>query len=369
MGWNARTLSPLAANEVTNTAVKSVVSGTPPFVLSSIWMSGYGVAADASGNLFFTTGNSENRISTYNNPTNIEESAVKMQGDLSKVLDLFTPSNFFDLDAHDNDFGSGGVMLLPDQSGSIRHVAVAAGKDGRMLVLDRDSMGGLSTTDKPEHVDIGGCWCGPSYSKGADGVGRVVSSGGGTPMTWLVSTAHKPFLVAEASGTDHPPTDHDAGFFTTVSSNGVKANTAIIWAVAHPASGSNELMLVAYNGRASGKKLARLWSGPAGSWEAPNGNPNVVPTIINGKVYVAGFHHLPEIGPTGVITFHPGGTLAIFGLLHKTPSSLKVEQQVTHPSVFREPPSSGTSYWDVDRVFMGARWRSRSVTRERCARS
>jgi hypothetical protein len=84
---------------------------------SSIWMSGSGVAADSGGDLFYITANSDPNMDTYTGTTNIQESTVEMSGDLSTVIDLFTPSNVFTLDRNDDDFGSGGVLLLPDQPG------------------------------------------------------------------------------------------------------------------------------------------------------------------------------------------------------------------------------------------------------------
>ncbi len=45
--------------------------------------------------------------------------------------------------------GSGGVMLLPDQTtaaGVVKHLAVAAGKDNHIYVVDRDSMGKFSAS-------------------------------------------------------------------------------------------------------------------------------------------------------------------------------------------------------------------------------
>ena len=44
----------------------------------------------------------------------------------------------------DVDLGSGGVMLLPDMTdanGTVRQLAVGAGKDGNMYVVDRNNMG------------------------------------------------------------------------------------------------------------------------------------------------------------------------------------------------------------------------------------
>ena len=257
-GWNAATLAPLPANELTNKLTTSPAT----FFLSSIWMSGYGVAADSKGDIFFVTGNSDYKGNSYTGTTNIQESVVKMPGDLSKVQDLFTPSNVFPLDQGDTDYGSGGVMVLPDQPGKIPHLAVAAGKDGRNFILNRDNMGGFHNPDIPKFVQIDACWCGPSYFKGSDGVGRVVSSGGLVAKTWQVNTSLSPALSFEASSPSLPSGPQDGGFFIgTVSSNGTTANTAIIWTIARPSGTDYHVTLVAFNGTASGGSLAQLWSG------------------------------------------------------------------------------------------------------------
>ena len=294
LGWNQGTLAPLGADELTN----RLSTSPTPFFLSSIWMSGYGVAGDTSGNLFVTTGNSDPKGDTYNGTTNIQESVVKLAGNLSKVEDLFTPSNAFPLDQSDTDYGSGGVMVVPDQPGQMPHIAVAAGKDGRMFILNRDSMGGFHSPDIPKNVDIGGCWCGPSFFTGSDGIGRVVSSGGyGELKTWKINTSASPALQAEASASLLSWNGvNDPGSFTSVSSNGTKADTAIIWAVGRPVGKGNPVTLYAFNGTASGASLPSLWSGTAGSWPNTNGNANLVPTVANGRVYVASYKELAIFG-------------------------------------------------------------------------
>ena len=42
---------------------------------------------------------------------------------------------------NDLDLGSGGVLLLPDQSGAHPHEMVSAGKDGTIYLVNRDNMG------------------------------------------------------------------------------------------------------------------------------------------------------------------------------------------------------------------------------------
>ena len=179
LGWNAESLRPLDTHELTN---KRPVDYNGEF-LSSVWMSGYGIAADSQGHLFFTTGNTAEH--TFDSTLNISESVVKMSSTFN-LLDSFTPSNDAELDHDDTDFGSGGVLILPKMPGSTVNLAVAAGKDGRLFILNRDSLGGHAAQDVPRNVSIGPCWCGPSFFEGADNIPKVVTSGGNQLQTFEV---------------------------------------------------------------------------------------------------------------------------------------------------------------------------------------
>lgn len=294
LGWNAGNLSALPANELTD----KQPSDKNSFFLSSIWMSGFGVAAEQDGDIFFVTGNSDPDANTYTGTTNIQESVVKFRSDLTGVMDLFTPSDVFALDHADNDYGSGGVMIIPDQPGPVPKLAVAAGKVGQMFIVNRAALGGFHSPDVPKNVAVGACWCGPSYFKGSDGVGRVVSSGGTTANSWKINTAASPALQHEA--TSSAVQSDDSGFFTSVSSNGTNAGSAIIWAINRATNSDQQIKLFAFNGTASGATLPLLWSGNAGTWPSGHsdsgGNANLVPTVANGRVYVPGFNELRIFG-------------------------------------------------------------------------
>jgi hypothetical protein len=288
LGWNASTLTPLAANQLNDTQATSPTS----FFLSSVWMSGYGPAADPDGNIYFITGNSDPSGTTYDGSTNIQESVVKLAPDLSKVLDIFTPYNWGSLDAVDNDFGSAGALLLPLQEGSTRDLIAAAGKDGRMFILDRHSMGGY-TPGGPDkvvtQVNIGGCWCGQSYFRH-----KIVSSGGSNVMLWRIKTSPSVSLQNEGTsasigGAQFP------GFFTSISSDG--DDHPIIWAVSRPNNPSPaDVSLFAFKGEPSGGTLDTLFQAPAGNWPNTGGDANIVPTAVNGKVYVASNKQLRIFG-------------------------------------------------------------------------
>ncbi len=296
LGWTAGSLAPFPSNQLLDLQP----SDRDAFFLSSIWMSGYGLATDDSGNILFVTGNSD--PNTYDGITNIQESVVKISPTLTTVVDLFTPDDQVGLDQGDVDFGSGGVLVLPDQPGSTPHLAVAAGKDGNMYLMNEDKLGGYSPTKNNVlgTYSMGGCWCGQSYYVDpVDGLGRVVSSGGTKVQTWKVQTS--PSVALTLLGTSASVGgQQDPGFFTTISSNGT-ANP-IIWAVSRPQNTAKApLHLVVFNPD-TGKKqhtIKQLFRAQAGVWPNLGGNSNLVPVVANGEVFVASNKQLQIFGLIG----------------------------------------------------------------------
>jgi hypothetical protein len=294
LGWQTGTLAALPGNQITDTQA----SDSGDFFLSSVWMSGYGPAADDSGNLLFVTSNSDPSGTTYDGITNIQESVIKVSPDLTTVLDLFTPSNVAQMDEHDLDFGSGGVMILPDQPGKIPHMAVAAGKVGSMFFMNEDNLGGFSTQTNNVlgTYSVGPCWCGQSYFVDPkDNVARVVSSGGSRIRVWKLRTAPSPSLTQVTSS---PMLNTvDTVFFTSVSSNGT-ANP-IIWAVSRPGTSQTAIYLYAFAPDFGGSTMKQLFMGTAGSWALNGSNTNLVPVVANGKVFVGAYKQLAIFGLPG----------------------------------------------------------------------
>jgi len=311
--WNGTTLAALPANQLDDRQSSSATN----FFLNSIWMSGAGPASDLEGQLIFATGNSDGpyaKTSTWTDTTpcpgtatgtvttsvpcsNIQESVVKLQGDLAGITGLFSPNadyGFFSpdtlqMDQEDWDLGSGGVLLAP-QRGSA-YLAAVAGKDGRLFLLDRSGTG-LKILQQRQGP---GCWCAPSYFTGPDGVGRIVTSQGSSLQTFQIPATS---LSPEGTSTT-ASTGQDPGFFTTVSCNGGGAygncaNTPIIWAVSRPVSNTSAgVNLYAFSGLAVSGSYPLLF-GPTevGAWPNISGNANIVPTVANGLVYVASYRLL-----------------------------------------------------------------------------
>jgi hypothetical protein len=310
--WNGTTLAALPANQLNDR------QPSPAFFLDTVWMSGAGPVSDESGNLIFATGNSVSSTWTDTVPcsgtatgsvptsvpcSNIQESVVKLKGDLTEVTGLFSPNaqygtfspNTNQMDQGDVDLGSGGVLLMPQRGSAF--FATIAGKDGRLFLFDRSGTG-LKLLQLRQGS---GCWCAPSYFIGPDGVARIVASQGSSVQTFKIPTTS---LSPEGTSATLS-TGQDPGFFTTVSCHGSGAfgncaNTPIIWAVLRPTSSTSGVSLSAFSGLAA-RGSYKLLFGPlkVGSWPNVGGNANIVPTVSNGRVYVASWKTLAILGPGG----------------------------------------------------------------------
>ena len=127
LGYNAATLQQVMA-----------YNSTPNGSGGGIWQSGDGLAADSTGNIYFVTGNGD--FDANSGGSSYGDSFVKLSPG-GVVPDYFTPHDQANMQANDLDLGSGGTLLLPDQSGPHPHLAISAGKNGTIYLVDRDNMG------------------------------------------------------------------------------------------------------------------------------------------------------------------------------------------------------------------------------------
>jgi len=283
LGWRESDLAPLAHNQLQD----AVPTYDSSFFLNAVWMSGWGPATVGAGDaIFFVTSNSDQN--TYGSGDR-DESVLQVSPNLSVTDGYYTDPNRANLDAHDEDFGSGGAMLAPAQPGMDPKLLFAAGKSGTMYMFNRGSAGGPSLLST---YSIGGCWCGPSYYTGSDGSGRVVTSGGSKVIVWkiITSTSAAPTLLQESSAAI--TSGQDPGFFTTVSSNGTTAGTAVVWAVGRPTSTPGTMPLYAIDPNTGNV----IYKASAGNWIYGNANADTVPTVAEGHVYVATYQELAIFG-------------------------------------------------------------------------
>ena len=264
----------------------------------SIWAAGAGPAADSSGNIYFMSANGTFDTTLdgqgFPNQGDFGNAFVKLAtggGSLS-VADFFTMSGTVAESNSDEDLGSGGTLLLPDlkdTGGTIHHLAVGAGKDQTVYVVDRDNMGKFDPST--DHIwqeipnGLGGSEFGmPAYFNGTVYYGAV----GDVLRAFSISNAMLSTLPSSQSA-------HNFGYpgaTPSVSANGSK--NGIVWV----AENGSPAGLYAYD---AGNLAHELYdSNQAGSRDQfGDGNKFITPTIANGKVYV---------GTTNGV--------AVFGLLH-----------------------------------------------------
>ena len=275
---------------------KGVYVTTPNGGLGGFWMSGAGVAADASGNIFIPSGNGD--FDPTSVPMETGDTILKLDQSL-KLLDYFTPYNQLDLDMHDTDLGSGGVLLLPDQPGAFPHILVEAGKEGNLYVINRDQM----TTNNSHYCPAPTCTNDPEIIEetGRNGVGIGVGMfnlgayWNNTLYFWGVQDVLKSIPITNGLPdfkhiTVSTPELRFPGAGLSVSSNGTTPGSAIVWAIdgtqwGAPGPGPGPAVLYAYDAM---NILTMLYSSAQNATRDSAGNAVkfVVPTVANGKVYV-----------------------------------------------------------------------------------
>lgn len=119
-----------------------------PDVQSGIWARAGAVVDPLNGNVFVTTGNGN--YTADKGGYDYGDSVIELSPNLQKVVDSYTPGNYSYLQSTDLDLGSASPTLLPMQKGSSTpYLAVQAGKDGAVRLLNRRNLSGQGG---PNHV-------------------------------------------------------------------------------------------------------------------------------------------------------------------------------------------------------------------------
>ena len=147
LGYNAATLQQVMAfcTSPNDNGIRVTGGGQG----SGVWQSGDGLATDATGNIYFVTGNGIFDVNTGG--IDYGDSFLKISP-AGTVIDYFTPFDQQYMNDQDLDLGSGGVILLPDQTGPHPHIAVTAGKNGTIYVIDRDNLGHYNATNNNQII-------------------------------------------------------------------------------------------------------------------------------------------------------------------------------------------------------------------------
>ena len=266
-------------------AQTSVFNFTPNGHMGSVWMAGSGPAADPNGNIYFLASNG-----TFD--TTLDSRGFPNRGDfgnafikLSTINNSLAAADYFNMfntvseSNADQDLGSGGALVLPDMTdavGATRHLAVGAGKDQHIYLVDRDNMGGFSPTANNNYQDLSGVLAGQVFSKPAYFNGRLYyGSVGDSIKAFQFSNARlvTPPVANTVNSFPYP------GTTPSISANGT-AN-GIVWA----AENSSTAVLHAYDANT----LSELYNSNMASNSRDHfgvGNKFIAPMVTNGKVYV-----------------------------------------------------------------------------------
>ena len=282
-------------------AQTNVLNVTPNGSAGAIWMSGAGPAADSSGNIYFLDANGvfDSTLNSSGFPIEGDygNAFIKLStaGNQLVVADYFETYDGIQQSYVDSDLGSGGAMVLPDLkdgAGNTMRLAVGAGKDQNIYVVNRDSMGKFDPDrdNDNSYQELAGVLPGGVFATPAYFNNTVYYA----PQTNTI----RAFTITNAKLSSSPTAQSTnslsyPGATPSISANGAK--NAILWAVE---GGGSNAVLHAYDAAT----LNELYnSNQAGTRDQLSPYVRfVTPTIANGKVFVQ--------TPKGV---------AVFGLLPK----------------------------------------------------
>jgi len=268
-------------------AQAGVLDVTPNGNEGAIWQDGDGLAADHSGFIYFLDANGtfDTTLSTKGFPTTGDygNAIVKVlpKGGRLGVVDYFNMYNTVSESDADEDLGSGGIMLLPaqkDSAGTSWNLAIGAGKDGNIYIVNRSSMGKFNPNgDSAIYQEIdgvlgGGMWASPAYWDGNVYYGPQ----GNNLLQFKFSDAKLSTSSIHQSATafEYP------GTTPSVSANG--SQNAIVWAIEH----SNPSVLHAYVASNIGRELYNSNQAAGGRDHFGEASHFGTPMIVNGKAYV-----------------------------------------------------------------------------------
>lgn len=272
MGYDASTL-----------AQTSVLNLTPNGAQGGIWSSGGGMAADNEGNVFLLDGNG-----VFD--TTLDGSGFPSEGDYGNaflrlsgtgglaVADYFEMYNEAYYNSRDTDLGSGGAMLVDekDSTGKAWHLAIGAGKDENIYIVDQTNMGKFNSSSNLIYQQVSdvlehGMWAVPAAMNASIYFGPKNS-----PILKFEFSNAK--LGAQAAAETANAFGYP-GATPSLSSNG--SQNAILWA----AENTNPAVLHAYNANT----LVEIYNSNQasnGRDHFGDGNKFITPMIANGKVYV-----------------------------------------------------------------------------------
>ncbi len=322
----------------------------------AIWMSGAGIPFDTvtpNGRAFIVTSNGD--MTSYPPLTsNVDYGESILRYDLSNggfaISDAFTAFNQSALTGADLDQGAAGILLLPDQPGANPHLLVQVGKEGRILVLNRDKLGGYAGPSAGSNTNVvqditgalksdSGLWSTPAYWNG-------------NVYMWAENDSLKMFpltsgVLAKKASAQSSATSAFPGASPVVSSNGTQ--NGIVWAVLTDQYNSNgPSVLYAFNATNVAQQLYASNQNPSRDNAGP-ANKFAVPVVTNGKVYVGAFGQVDVYGLLNAQQQAPAPVISPSGGTYNGAQQVTITDTVSGASIYyttdgSTPTTGSTKY-------------------------
>jgi hypothetical protein len=299
----------LAYDEATFTQVGALVL-TPNGTKGGIWQSGAAPAADTDGTIFLATANGTFDANTGGSDygdsiLHISAASVAKPG--LTILDYFTPYNQSTLATSDLDLGSGGVILLPNQTGAVTKELFQGGKQGTGYLINRANMGGYNSAGDTQivqeitaastgHIDsVPTYWNGNVYVSGNNDYVRAYSLANG--MLSPQAVMQTPVLF-----------NNGGPGILSVSSNS-QLTTGVLWAILHNGTLPT---LYAFSAANLSNELYTTRQAKSSRDEMTGVARFSAPTVTNGHVYMGGTKNLMVYGLLPVISATSGNNQSAY---------------------------------------------------------
>lgn len=332
-GWLvAYSASSLQQVGVFNASTK--LNGEGPYASAGgVWMGGGGPVADASGNVYITTGNGpwDGQTAFGDSILKFGPTPVSGSNGTMQPIDYFTPSIYQYMNCQDSDLAAGGLMLVPGST-----TLIAGGKTGTLYLVDSSNLGHESLNDNgaiQEQVWGEGLTAGGTYQQSCQdstGVnyanitsyeifGTSAYFNGNVYLGVTPTSSSAPGGVRQFgySGTLSPDGDTSnyqqqgtRGTSPFISANGT--SDGIVWMIdqGNPLQNTSGQAPTAATLRAydAANFPKEIYDSSTNAGDAPGyGIKFSSPVVANGKVYIATGHNLTTVS-------NPQGEIDVYGL-------------------------------------------------------
>ena len=285
LGYNARTL-----------AQTCVFNLTPNGDEGAIWQAGMGMASDPYGNIYAMVGNGT--FDADKGGPDYGDSILRLAakpGTLA-VQDYFTPYNQESLSDNDQDTGASGPLLIPNTN-----LLLGGGKNGWLYLTQTNKMGHYQNTSDSQIVESFQITHGNCHGS------SVYWNGPGGPQVYIwPEYAHLMAFKLDGGKLNPTPASQSAvavpdgmpGAFLSVSADGNKVGTGIVWSSApYDANANWETVPGILRAYDASDLTHEIWDS---KMNPVRDDPGMfakfcAPTIINGKVYLSTFSNQLQV--------------------------------------------------------------------------